>query len=95
MISRIAIVVSSIAHFPKPPGIHSKSYVEGWNQGIEDSNAAASNDDGTYGHQCKGVEQSTVVVPNPALYPYLYEDSFVAYATDVVIFNRGTQSRRS
>jgi hypothetical protein len=42
-----------LEHIPKPPGIHSKSYIEGWKHGIEDRNAAAENDDGTYGHQCK------------------------------------------
>ena len=40
-------------HFPKPPGVHSKKYVEGWHNDIEDENAAAANDDGTYGNHCK------------------------------------------
>jgi hypothetical protein len=30
---------------PNPPGKYSKEYVEGWNNGISDANAAASNDD--------------------------------------------------
>ena len=33
----------------KPPGEHSKKYVEGWGDGISDTDAAASNDDGTQG----------------------------------------------
>jgi hypothetical protein len=46
-------VCRELDHFPKPPGVHSKKYVEGWHNGISDENADAANDDGTYGHQCK------------------------------------------
>jgi hypothetical protein len=44
---------NELNYLPKPPGpTHSKSYIEGWNNGISDTNAAAANDDGTYGHEC-------------------------------------------
>jgi hypothetical protein len=39
-------------YVPTPPGNHSKEYLEGWNDGFLDADAAASNDDGTYGNGC-------------------------------------------
>ncbi|MFZ0512362.1 MAG: hypothetical protein WAM14_12205 [Candidatus Nitrosopolaris sp.] len=37
---------------PSLPGHHSKEYLEGYNNGFSDANAAATNDNNTYGDQC-------------------------------------------
>jgi hypothetical protein len=47
------IILYYIILYYNPPGHHSKSYLEGWHNGIGDSNSASENDDGTYGNQCK------------------------------------------
>ena len=41
------IMICESYYSAKPPGEHSKKYVEGWGDGISDTDAAASNDDGT------------------------------------------------